>query len=81
MGLRCRAIIRTDIGKNDVLTVLSDSHRLIDEFWYFKHRFVPKDWQFDAQNFGCKVPILRFLGAEEVSAEAILATVFGQNVV
>ena len=32
MGLRCRAIIRTDIGKNDVLTVLSDSHRLIDEF-------------------------------------------------
>ena len=27
------------------------------------------------------MPILRFLGAEEVSAEASLETVFGQNVI
>ena len=27
-----RAITRTDIGKNDVLTVLLDSHGLVDEF-------------------------------------------------
>ena len=30
--VRCRAIIRTDIGKNDVLTVLLDSHGLVDKF-------------------------------------------------
>ena len=36
---------------------------------------------FYAQNLGWKVSILRFLGAEEVSAEASLETVFGQNVI
>ena len=40
-----------------------------------------QNWLFYAQNFGWKVPILRFLGAEEVSAEASLETVFGQNVI
>ena len=30
--VRNRAIMRTDIGKNDVLTVLLDSHGLVDKF-------------------------------------------------
>ena len=36
-----RAITRTDIGKNDVLTVLLDSHGLVDEFGHYEHRFWP----------------------------------------
>ena len=36
---------------------------------------------FDAHKLGWKVPILRFLGAEEVSAAVVLEPVISRNVV
>ena len=33
---------KTNIDKNDVLTILSDSQRFVDAILYFKHRFWPK---------------------------------------